>query len=428
MNTAALRILFGLALIGHWGVGVRAAPIVAPLLPAAATVQPIALTPGGSESIALGSVIFRIATGTAIGGIYKIGQDKAIREQRWEIALGRTHEFDVAIMDRLRQFGYAIVDASQSAFDTVEPTKAKYQLGAIVSRAHRDFFFRYRGGIFPDDGYGIADLDVEFQILDQATAEIIFRKMYTGYGTEVGKDPRPLTPAFLNALDHALTDPAFVDKLRKPTTLISTAASNRPVTALRVPACPATAGTRLPDDVGRIIPAVVTLRIGRVSGTGIIVSPQGHLLTAAHLVTGATGVTATLPNGMEFDATVLRVDASIDLAILQLPGRGHPCAPVSAPMALKVGEDVFVVGSPLGKTLASSVSRGVLSGVRTIEGVQYLQTDASVSPGNSGGPMFDARGRVQAIVSTKIAAPGVEGLAFGVPVDLFAEHMAVVFD
>jgi S1-C subfamily serine protease len=200
------------------------------------------------------------------------------------------------------------------------------------------------------------------------------------------------------------------------------------IAALKIPACPAISGARLPNDVSRILPAVVTLRAGGASGTGVVISPDGYVFTAAHLVAGATGVTATLPTGMQFDATVLRTDSAKDLAVLRIPGRGHACVPVAASTPLKIGEDVFVVGSPLGKSFESSISRGVLSGERTFEGVRYLQTDASVNPGSSGGPLFDSQGRVQAIVSGKIVGVRIEGIAFAIPVDLFARDLGVLFD
>lgn len=429
METHPIRFLWVFAFAMAWG-SVLAASLVPPALPPEAAAQPIALEPGTSETIALGNVIFRIATGTPIGNVYQIGRNKVVREDRWTATSGRVGEFDVAMTDRLRQLGYSVVDPTQSAFAAPEPAKARYQLGGIVSRLRRDYHFKYSTGYIglPEEGYGVGDLDVEFQILDQMTNQIVFRKSYTGYGTDVGKNPGPVIPAFMNALDHALADPAFTTQLRKPSTPGSAAAAGTgAASALRIPACQREAGTRLPDHVDRIIPAVVTLRIGGVSGTGIVVSPQGYVLTAAHLVTGATGITATLSNGMEFDASVLRVDAARDVAVLQLPGRGHPCVPVSTAVTLKVGGDVFVVGSPLGKTFANSVTRGVLSGERVIDGTKYLQTDASVNPGSSGGPLLDAQGRVQGIVSSKIAAPGIEGLAFGVPVEVLARELSVTF-
>lgn len=353
-----------------------------------------------------------------------------MREDRWGATSGRSREFDVATVDRLRQQGYTVIDPTQDVFAKMEPAKARYQLGAVVSRAWRDFYFRYSGTYIglPDEGYGIANLDVEFQILDQNTSEVVFRKTYRGFGTDLGGNPAPLIPAFMNALDHALSDASFVDRLRKTPAAGTTMANASTAPPLRIPACRDDPGAHLPDDLDRLMPSVVTLRIGGISGTGVVVSPEGHVLTAAHLVTASTGITAVTSSGMEFDATLLRLEKSMDIAVLQLPGRGHPCTAVSRSMTLRTGGDVFIIGSPLGKTFANSVTRGIMSGERTMDGVRYLQTDASVSPGNSGGPLFDAEGRVQAIVIHKIIGTAVEGLAFGVPIDVIAKDMALVFE
>ena len=420
---------FGLLLFAACQI-VMAKAVVAPPLPAAAAVQPIALKEAASEPIALGDVIFRIETGTVLGHFYRIGRSKPVTDDRWPASAGRSREFDVAIMNRLRELGYTIVDPSDNPFRSVEPAKSRYRLGAIVSRISRDHYFRYTGEYIsmPDEGYGIADADVEFQILENSTEEIVFRKTYTGYGVEAGKRPVPLIPAIINALDHALSDPGFVSAVRSDKNGTPGTGPADSAATLRVPACPASGDTRLPDNLSRISGSVVTLRVGSFSGSGVIVSTLGHVLTAAHVVTGASRVSAILPTGMEFDAAVLRVDVPHDVALLQLPGKGYPCVAVARAHTLKPGEEVFVIGSPLGKTFATSVSRGVLSGEREIEGVRYLQTDASVNPGSSGGPLLDKTGRVQAIVSLKIVAPAVEGLAFGVPVDVLAKSLAVTFD
>jgi serine protease Do len=406
-----------------------AAPLQAPPLPPEAAVQPILLGSEGSESITLGNIVFRIATGTPVGNLYRIGRKKPLREDRWTVIPGRSREFDVATMDRLRAQNYTVVDSTQDLFARAEPAKARYQLGAVVSRAWRDFYFRYSGSYvaLPDEGYGVANLDVEFQILDQNTSEVVFRKTYPGFGTDVAQNPSPLIPAFMNALDHALSDQAFVDQLRKPAANATMVAST-PATPLRIPACKSDGGAHLPDDLKRVMPSVVTIRAAQATGTGVVVSPEGHVLTAAHLVTSATSITAATFSGMEFDASILRVDKTRDIAVLKLPGRGHSCAAVSRTLTLTTGADVFIVGSPLDKRLANSVTRGIMSGERTIDGTRYVQTDASVNPGNSGGPMFGVNGQIQAIVTTKVVGAGIEGLAFGVPTEVLASDMGIVFD
>jgi hypothetical protein len=82
-----------------------------------------------------------------------------------------------------------------------------------------------------------------------------------------------------------------------------------------------------------------------------------------------------------------------------------------------LGTEVYAIGSPASEKLAFSLTRGIVSGLRDFDGRKYLQTDASISPGNSGGPLVDKQGRAAAIVSWKVAARSIEGVAFGVPVE-----------
>jgi S1-C subfamily serine protease len=160
----------------------------------------------------------------------------------------------------------------------------------------------------------------------------------------------------------------------------------------------------------------------------VVVSPAGYALTGAHLVSGLDVVQVRLRSGPELDARVIRVDSAQDVALIQLPGRRFACARVGTDPLPAVGVDVFAVGSPLGRDLDWSVSRGIVSGIRDFEGRSFVQTDVSVNPGNSGGPLFDRQARVIGVVSFKISGIGIEGLGFGVPVSAAERTLRLSFD
>jgi S1-C subfamily serine protease len=134
-----------------------------------------------------------------------------------------------------------------------------------------------------------------------------------------------------------------------------------------------------------------------------------------------------LHDGREYPATVIRVDRRIDIALLRLAlpeGATLPCLPIKLePMG--VGADVYAIGSPASRDLSFSLARGIVSGVRLLSGVQYLQTDAAVSSGNSGGPLVTATGQAVAVVSFKLVGAAVEGIAFGVPLGAGLSALAV---
>jgi S1-C subfamily serine protease len=174
----------------------------------------------------------------------------------------------------------------------------------------------------------------------------------------------------------------------------------------------------LADLVAAASPAVVQLRREQGGGSGFLVDAAGRVLTNHHVAEGATHLDAVLPSGEARRATVLGRDPHTDLALLQAdPWDAEPLA--LAPAGdLRVGELVLAMGSPFG--LAGSVSLGIVSGLgrslrtgsgRLVENV--IQTDAPLNPGNSGGPLVDARGRAVG-VNTALFLPA-QGIGLAVP-------------
>ena len=156
------------------------------------------------------------------------------------------------------------------------------------------------------------------------------------------------------------------------------------------------------------------------AGSGFIVSPDGVILTNAHVVQGADEVTVKLQDRREFRAKVLGSDPRTDVAVLKIDAKGLPVAPIGKSQSLLVGEWVLAIGSPFG--LESTVTAGVVSATgRAIADatVPFIQTDVAVNPGNSGGPLFNTRGEVVGINSQIYSMTGgYQGLSFSIPIDL----------
>ena len=115
---------------------------------------------------------------------------------------------------------------------------------------------------------------------------------------------------------------------------------------------------------------------------------------------------------------MIRADEGTDLALLRVPGVGHPCLAGAPPPP--IGAELYVIGSPLSPDLGATVTRGIASGMRRVGETVLVQTDASINPGNSGGPMIDAAGRVTGIVTAKLVGESIEGIGFGIPWDQLA--------
>ena len=158
-------------------------------------------------------------------------------------------------------------------------------------------------------------------------------------------------------------------------------------------------------------------------GSGFIISPDGVILTNAHVVRDASEVTVKLTDRREFRAKVLGSDPKTDVAVLKIEAKNLPVVPLSRSNDLKVGEWVLAIGSPYG--LDSTVTAGVVSakGRALPDGnVPFIQTDVAVNPGNSGGPLFNTRGEVVGINSQIYSqSGGYQGLSFAIPIEVAAK-------
>ncbi|MGZ8289148.1 MAG: DegQ family serine endoprotease [Telluria sp.] len=157
------------------------------------------------------------------------------------------------------------------------------------------------------------------------------------------------------------------------------------------------------------------------AGSGFIISPDGVILTNAHVVRDATEVTVKLQDRREFRARVLGSDPKTDVAVLRIDAKNLPVVPIGKSSDLRVGEWVLAIGSPFG--LESSVTAGVVSAKgRSLpddSNVPFIQTDVAVNPGNSGGPLFNTRGEVVGINSQIYSQTGgYQGLSFAIPIDV----------
>ena len=159
----------------------------------------------------------------------------------------------------------------------------------------------------------------------------------------------------------------------------------------------------------------------RGQGSGFIVSADGLILTNAHVVRGAKQVTVKLSDRREFAAKVLGSDTSTDVAVLKVDAKGLPTVTLGDPRAVQVGDWVLAIGAPYG--FEQTATQGIVSAKgRSLPGdsyVPFIQTDAAVNPGNSGGPLFDSSGRVVGINAQIYSqSGGFQGLAFAIPLDV----------
>lgn len=231
--------------------------------------------------------------------------------------------------------------------------------------------------------------------------------------------------------------------LKNPVTAVVEKAKNKSNTASNndskgpIPYLTSTSSTDLSvaQIAKKVGPAVVGVSVkigssGRFSGktsegmgSGIIINADGYILTNYHVISDAQQVSIILSTGKEVPAKVVNYDAESDVAIVRVTEKIQmpAVAELGDSDKLEVGELAVAIGNPLGRDFLGSVTSGIISAVnRTLEGengLKYIQTDAAINQGNSGGALVNSKGQVIGINTAKIGATGVEGLGFAIPIN-----------
>lgn len=158
------------------------------------------------------------------------------------------------------------------------------------------------------------------------------------------------------------------------------------------------------------------------TGTGIIMSEDGYIITNAHVIEDGNQIMVTLNDGTEYQAQVVGSDSKVDIAVIKVEATGLTAGNFGDSDSLVHGEPAIVIGNPLGMDFAGTITDGIISSTsREVKIDNYimnlLQTNAAVNPGNSGGPLINCRGEIVGVVSAKISVDDVEGIGFAIPIN-----------
>ena len=183
----------------------------------------------------------------------------------------------------------------------------------------------------------------------------------------------------------------------------------------------------VPQIIAKARPSVVAISTvsgwSTGTGSGVIMTEDGTIMTNAHVVSGAQSITVRVMDGTEYEATLLGMDEKTDLAVIKIDATGLTPAEFGDASSIVQGEIAVAIGNPLGLAFEGSVTQGIISAVsREIEvdgrTMTYIQTDAAINPGNSGGALVNGSGQVIGINSVKVSSSDVEGLGFAIPISV----------
>lgn len=380
------------------------------------------------------------------GGIFCTRKNEIIWNQNSAEVMLPANALFQRFRSELQQHGYPVPSApaeplfreqgAEAAGERARPPDFNLQVGVIIDQLQTNLC-----GKGSDGWTGEASVRLEWQVFAPEQRKVIYRGMSEGVfrsrerSLEGRAPPIPLE-AFGVAVRNLLADPRFALALQSPYDRVAAAANGNAESAVARTPAPAPPGRPLSIDnqpaergsseIAKRMPelrsAVVTVLTERGSGTGFYIGSSGWLLTNQHVIGQAAAVRVRLPTGRELLAEVVRVDAARDIALLKTE------APGVRPMPLRtgepgIGEDVYALGSPLGDAFNTTLTRGILSGVRKVRDLDFLQSDVAILPGSSGGPLLDKSGQVIGITVAGLGAKGLAGMNFFIPVGSALERL-----
>jgi len=283
------------------------------------------------------------------------------------------------------------------------------QVGVLIKEVAANLCQKEHGGI------GGVYMKVFWQAFSPEAKRVVFETTTEG-SFQSSADEMPLEQIFLQAFESAgrnfLAERGYYDAVTKFSAPVPKPAAPDALTLKRA----AVPDQPLAKNVTLLRSSVVTVVNSKGSGSGFFINADGYLLTDHHVVGADKFVKVKLPTGRELIGEVLRADATRDVALLKTEPIAVSAISVRDDQP-NIGDEVYVLGSPLGETFNTSLTRGILSGYRTLDNQRFLQSDVTILPGNSGGPLLDSGGRAIGITVMRLAdSRTVTGLNFFIPI------------
>ena len=382
---------------------------VAPVLSAIDVPQGVQTKP-----VAFTRLVLKVPRNEEIGrvgvGMFCLPSAK-VRARRGRYSVDSDMFTDV-FRDELEAANYKVVGDPDALFADPSLDQAEYFIAGLITEIEANACFPLAGFGDYEKGTASSYLKVEWQLYETLGRRVIFKTETEGSHAQEDSIDDAMTvsleESFAAALQNLLANKEFHglvagvgdDKEREGVTRFS----ELDIKAVRI-------GEEKAFDAVNIRPGVVTVRTPTGHGSGFFISSDGDLLTNQHVVGSAKTVRVILHSGRHVPAEVLRTDAERDIALLKVGEKGFRSLSLSF-VEPPVGTDVLVYGTPLSENLEGTLTKGILSAYRQKEDGRFIQSDVTIQPGNSGGPMMDGKGNVIAI-TVQARIRGRDGLPTG---------------
>jgi S1-C subfamily serine protease len=351
---------------------------------------------------------------TYVGGKQRLGN--------WSTELG-----DV-FYDVLNNLGYSVAGDRADIFNQQNSVRsAEYLIGGRIVDLKGNYCHKHHwwDGRPLNQFAGETYVKVEWSVFNTLTKDVIVTKTTEGHGKQL----QPIADGVYSSFSQAFTDAterfAIDEQLRSLAigNQIALSGSNDIKSSLTKVL---QGETSKKFSLNGVEPYVVTIRVGMGHGSGLIIGGDGYIITNAHVVGEAKSVQIISSLGIEIEGKVILVNKSRDVALIKTPIKLRKPVSINNQLPL-VGSSIFAVGSPLKEELSMTVTKGIASAVRTdsASGNVFIQGDAAISPGNSGGPLFDEYGNVIGLSVAKFSGDNASGLNLFIPINEVFKNLNV---
>jgi S1-C subfamily serine protease len=352
--------------------------------------------PSAARPVQFHRIVIDIDRGTDVGWLGR-GIGFCTERQRWVYRPGQLSLFGKELTETFRAeltaANYNVVGDPDALFNDPSAWQAEYLIAGAVKNLNAGLCYAFDRWTNETKVHGFAVMEVNWQIYGRLDRKVVYQTTTQGRGDirapSVTGDPDVFLDAFAQATRNLLGDGGFHDLIAGE----APARAPRPAVTLQEAVVPN--GVLFRDPIRRnmqlVRANVVTVRSVDGHGSGFFIDGNGHVLTNEHVVGGAARVKIILESGEGLEGTVIATDPRRDVALVKTAPSGRTGLPVRG-VRPAVGDEVYAVGSPMFEELSGTVSKGIISALRSFDGLEYIQSDVATVGGSSGGPLLDERG------------------------------------
>lgn len=316
------------------------------------------------------------------------------------------------------KLGYSLAQDNDSTLHTGKPiqTQTDFIVGASLLN------YKLNSTIFDGKMWGSVFIKLKWEVFSQRKQKLVYSRVIENSMEVPSSDP--LAPfefysaAMRIAVTDILADAAYVNAIEGAGADKESARHFDVIQVRGAPASTNNAG----KNPQRPLAGTVTIESTQGSGSGFYIGEDGYILTNAHVVSNAKYVRIQLFDGRRVVGEVLRSDVVRDVALVKADASSAKVFHIASSIP-NAGQSVYALGSPFGEKFSGTITHGMLSATQAVEGKTFLQSDAAVNPGNSGGPLIDEQGNAIGITQSMVF--GAKGLGFFIPIEEALTALAV---